>query len=130
MALLDTVHRQAIQEVVDSWRNRCLLEDGSLLSDGQRVWTSENLARVYHNVIEAPLVDRRTFMEKFREQLEGDHDLVVLGAEAMAVYYLILWPGAVTALTKRDRMNEVLSWAGDRLAEDSAVWRAFAEGIA
>jgi hypothetical protein len=26
-------------------------------------------------------------------------------------------------------VNEVLSWAGEQLAEDATVWRAFGEGI-
>jgi hypothetical protein len=36
MALLDVRKRQAIQEVVDRWRERCLLEDGSLCSTTRR----------------------------------------------------------------------------------------------
>lgn len=129
MALLDVRKRQAIQEVVDRWRERCLLEDGSLLFDDEQVWTPENLALLYHNVIEAPLEDERSFLEKYREQLRGSRELVLLGAEAMAVYYLFVWIGAVTAQTKRERLNEVLSWAGEQLDAESAIWRAFAEGI-
>ena len=77
-----------------------------------------------------PLEDERTFLEKFREQLKGDRGLVLLGAEAMAVYYLIVSPSAVRPETKRERVNEVLSWADEQLAAGSAVWRAFDEGIA
>ena len=44
--------------------------------------------------------------------------------------FLMVWPGAVTSATKRERVSEVLSWAGEHLAEDSLLWRAFAEGIA
>jgi len=80
-------------------------------------------------VIEAPLEDERSFLEKYREQLQGSRELVLLGAEAMAVYYLFVWIGAVTAQTKRERLNEVLSWAGEQLDAESAIWRAFAEGI-
>lgn len=129
MALLDVRKRRAIQEVVDRWRERCLLEDASLLFDDQQVWTPENLALLYHNVIEAPLEDERSFLEKYREQLQGSRELVLLGAEAMAVYYFFVWIGAVTAQTKRERLNEVLSWAGEQLDAESAIWRAFAEGI-
>ena len=130
MAVLGWLRRGAIQEVVDRWRDRCLLADGSLLFDDQQVWTPDNLARLYRNVIEVPLEDGRSFLEKFREQLGSDRGLVLLGAEAMAVYYLIVWPGAVKPATKRERVNRVLSWASEQLAEDSSVWRAFAEGIA
>ena len=127
--MLRVCRGRRIQEAVDRWRDQCLLEDGSLLFDGQQVWTPDNLARLYHNVIEAPLVDRRTFMEKFREQIEGNRGLALLGAEALTVYYLFVWLGAVTPTTKRARVNDVLSWAGEELAEDSCAWRAFAEGI-
>lgn len=130
MAILDSIDRQAIQEAVDCWCNSCLLGDGSLLWDDRQVWTRENLARLYRNVVELPLTDRRTFMEKFHEQLGDDPDLVLLGAEVLAIYYLILWPGAATPATKRARVADVLSWAGKDLDEDSLLWRAFAEGIA
>ena len=130
MAVLGSQPRKAIQEVVDRWRERCLLADGSLLFDDEQVWTPGNLARLYRNVIEVPLDDDRTFLEKFREQLGGDRGLVLLGAEAMAVYYLIVSPGTVRPTTKRERVNEVLSWADEELAEDSGFRRAFAEGIA
>src|SRR3954463_10572396 len=102
MALLSAQKRQNIQEVVDRWRERCLLDDGSLLFDELEVWTPENLALLYHNVIEAPLEDDRSFLEKSREQLRGSRELVLLGAEAMVVYYLFVWPGAVTGPTKRE----------------------------
>jgi 5-methylcytosine-specific restriction enzyme B len=85
MAVLGSLPREAIQEVVDRWRERCLLEDGSLLFENRQVWTPDNLARLYRNVIEVPLEDDRTFLEKFREQLNEDRGLVLLGAEAMAV---------------------------------------------
>jgi hypothetical protein len=127
MALLDVRKRQAIQEVVDRWRERCLLGDGSLLFDGEQVWTPENLALLYHNVIEAPLEDERSFLEKYREQLQGSRELVLLGAEAMAVYYLFVWIGAVTAQTKRERLNEVLSWASAGTGGRS--WRAGRGGL-
>ena len=129
MAILEWLRREAIQDAVSRWRDRCLLDDGSLLFDGEQVWTAGNLARVYRNVIEAPLGGRRSFAEKFREQLEEDRGLVILGAEAMAVYYLFVWIEAVTPATKRARVNDVLSWAGKELEAESSVWRAFAEGI-
>jgi 5-methylcytosine-specific restriction protein B len=69
-------------------------------------------------------------MEKFRQQLGDERGLVLLGAEILAVYYLMVWPGAVTSATKRERVGEVLSWAGEQLTEDSLLWHALAEGIA
>jgi 5-methylcytosine-specific restriction enzyme B len=109
MALLATMQRQAIQEAVDQWRDRCLVGDGLLLFVGKQVWTHDNLARLYRNVIGVPLTDRRTFMEKFHEQLGGDRDLVLLGAEVLAVYYLIADAAAVRPATKRQWVGEALS---------------------
>jgi 5-methylcytosine-specific restriction enzyme B len=130
VALLATIPRQAIQKAVDQWRDRCLVGDGSLLFEGQQLWTHDNLARLHTNVIGVPLTEPGTFMENFGEQLGGDRSLVLLGAEALAVYYLIADAAAVRPATKRRRVGEVLSWTGEHLAEDSVAWRAFAEGIA
>jgi 5-methylcytosine-specific restriction enzyme B len=127
MALLNRHKRESIQEVVDRWREQCLIEDGSLLYEGEELWTLENLGRLYHNLVEAPLLDDRSFIEKFQVQLEGDRQLVLLGAEATAIYYLFVWEGAISGKTKRARINEVLSWADESLSEDSSVWLAFGE---
>jgi hypothetical protein len=37
-----------------------------------------------------PLEAERSFLEKYREQLQGSREVVLLGAEAMAVYYLFV----------------------------------------
>jgi hypothetical protein len=121
VALLATTQRQAIQQAVDQWRERWLVGDGSLLFEGEQVWTHGNLARLYGNVIGDPHTDRRTFTEKFREQLGEDRGLVLLGAEALAVYYLIADARAVRPATKRHRVGKVLSWAGEQLSEESVA---------
>lgn len=126
MAITDQACRAHIQVVVDQWRERCLIEDGSLLFDGE-LWTRENLDRVHHNIVEAPLIDDRSFIEKLEVQLEGNQSLVRLGAETTVIYYLFAWHGAVTAATKRARVNQILSWAGDSLDETSEVWQALGE---
>ena len=127
MALSNRRKLEDIQEVVDRWRERCLVDDGSLLYEDEQLWSADRLSRLYHNVIEAPLLDARTFIDKYKEQLEGDRQLVLLGAEVLAVYYLFAWQGAVSGATKRRRVGEVLGWAGESLADDSAVSRAFGE---
>lgn len=101
MAVVAGTSRENIDAAVEQWRDRCLLEDGSLIFEGETVWTTENLTRLYDNVVGSPLVDNRSFIEKFRDQLGGERQLVLLGAEIVAVYYLFAWKGAVTPRTKR-----------------------------
>lgn len=127
MAVTEQARREHIQAVVDLWRDRCLIDDGSLLFEGEQLWTAENLGRIYHNIVEAPLLDERSFIEKLEVQLGGDRQLVLLGAETNVIYYLFAWRGAVTATTKRARVNQVLGWSGESLVEDSEVWRALGE---
>lgn len=129
MAIIKASTRTHLDSVIALWRDRCLLDDGSLLFQDE-VWTPENLARVYHNVVEAPLLDSRSFAEKLEVQLEGDRNLVRLGGEAMVVYYLFAHRSAVSPETKRARINQILGWAGDALDQDTEVWRGLGdEGI-
>lgn len=127
MAIVAGTKRANIDAVVAQWRQRCLLNEGSLLFDGEKVWTVENLTRLHDNVVGSPLADSRSFIEKFQVQLGTDRQLVLLGAEAMVAYYLFVWRGGVGPRTKRARVNEILGWAGESLAEDSDVWRALGE---
>lgn len=131
MAIGYPAARESLDAVVDRWRERCLLRDESLLFEGDQVWTPGGLARVYHNVVETPLLDRRSFLENFEIQLEGDRSLVRLGAEAMGVYYLFAHRSAVSPETKRARIAQILSWGGDTLDDRSVVWRGLeSEGVA
>jgi 5-methylcytosine-specific restriction protein B len=127
VAVIEQARREHIQAVVDLWRDRCLLEDGSLLFEEEQLWTADNLGRIYHNIVEAPLLDERSFIDKLEVQLGDDRQLVLLGAETIVIYYLFAWRGAVTAATKRARVNQVLGWADESLVEDSEVWRALGE---
>jgi 5-methylcytosine-specific restriction protein B len=127
VALSYPERRVHIQAVVDAWRERCLVEDGSLLFDDEQVWTADLLGRAHHNIAEEPLLDGRTFTEKLKQQLSAERQLILLGAEVLVVYYLFLWHGAVGPATKRARVNEILGWADAALPEDSEVFAALGE---
>lgn len=121
--------RTRIEAVVKRWEQQCLLADGSLLEDGEQVWTVEALDRAYRNIVETPLLDGRKFLEKLREQL-SDPELIALGAELLVIYYLFAWHGSIGADTKHARVNEVLGWGGRALDEDGEVWAALGgEGV-
>jgi len=119
--------RASIDEVVARWRAACLIEDGSLLNDDGAIWTADNLSGLYENVVESPLTDGRSFIEKLEEQTRGNDALVLLAAESLVVYYLFAWNGAVGARRKRENVNTVLGWTKRTLPEDSDLWRALGE---
>lgn len=127
MAPTDPRRRTNIDAVVGQWRNSCLIHDGSLLEEGEDVWTAENLGALYHNIVEAPLTDNRNFIDKLEEQTQGSDALISLAAELLAVYYLFAWKGAVSARRKRENVNRVLAWAGRELPQDGDVWRALGD---
>jgi 5-methylcytosine-specific restriction protein B len=127
VSLTDARPHEHIQAVVDAWKERCLLEDGSLLYDEEQLWSPDNLAQAHHNIAEQPLLDGGSFIEKLERQLAGERRLVLLGAELLVVYYLFAWDGSVGAATKRDRVAKVLAWANAELPEDSEAWQALGE---
>lgn len=109
-------------------RERCLFQQDSLFFQGSAVWTPANLKRLRTVFLEQPDESKRTFWEKYQDQLANeDREVILLGAEVLAVYYL--YPLNVLGDTKRDRVNQVLRWAGDELPEDNPITRAFWHGI-
>ena len=126
MALTELDRCAHVEAVVDAWRERCLIEDGSLLQDGEQLWQTDHLDRAYRNIAEEPLLDERRFVEKLKVQL-SDRELILLGAELLVIYYLFAWGGSISAATKRARVNEVLAWAGTHLTESGHVWEALGE---
>lgn len=125
--MVDASRRKHIDALVEEWRERCLIGDGSLLSPDEDLWTTENLKNAYSNIAEHPLLDSRSFMEKLKDQVGGETQLTLLGAELLIVYYLFAWVGSVGSERKRSRVNEVLAWAGRELPEESEAWQALGE---
>lgn len=109
-------------------REHCLLQQDSLFVQGSAVWTPANLKRLRTVFLEQPDESKRTFWDKYHDQLVGERPEVIrLGAEVLAVYYL--YPLNVRGDTKRDRVNQVLGWAGDKLRDDNPIAEAFSHGI-
>lgn len=118
-----------VYAVVDRWREECLVRDGSLLFEGEQLWTPVIIGELYHRYNENLLEDDRTFEEKFKEQLGGDRkDVTRLAAEVLLVYFLFA-VRAVNGPRKRELIHEVLSWGGDQLDDTAEVARALDAGI-
>ena len=77
----------AILDAAEKWKQRCLLEGGSLFSD-ERLWTLQNFRQLHTHFVERPDAGAGSFEEKLRRQLEpaapggeasvGGNDVAVL----------------------------------------------------
>ncbi len=117
-----------IYEAADAFRNNCLLRDGSLLFEQVSLWRPELLESIHKAFVATPDEGDRSFIDKFRDQIQPTGTEVIrLAAELLAVYFL--FPSNVGGFRKRQVVNEVLGWAGDNLPENHLVSLAFEHGI-
>jgi 5-methylcytosine-specific restriction protein B len=128
MALYSEHDTGKIYQAAQSFRDNCLLIDGSLLFESAAVWRSDVLDRIHKAFVATPDEGDRSFIVKFKDQVgQAGPDVVRLAAEILSVYFL--FPSSVGGVRKRQVVNEVLSWSGDTLPDAHLVSAAFANGI-
>lgn len=119
-----------IYETANTFRENCLLRNGSLLYNEQEVllWRPELLESIHKAFVTSPDEGDRSFIDKFRDQIQpAGPEVIRLAAELLSVYFL--FPSNVGGFRKRQVVNEVLGWAGDNLPETDPVSQAFEHGI-
>ena len=115
-------------EAADAFRNNCLLRDGSMLFEQACLWRPELLESIHKAFVATPDEGDRSFIDKFRDQIQpAGTEVIRLAAELLAVYFL--FPSNVGGFRKRQVVNEVLGWAGDNLPEPHLLFQAFEHGI-
>ena len=99
-----------ILSAADAWRERCLIEDGSVFLDEEKLWSRENI----RELIEACRPDSRTHGGRdgswafLMQQMEGEQPAIVrLAAEAV-------W---LTDLYPTTKHSEASSWKRSRFEE-------------
>lgn len=111
------------------WKERCLLEDGSLFTPGLAVWTKENVEDLWRRFIDDADYGDGTFFEKLQQQLVGAGDGVVqLAAEMLFVHFLT--PLDIRPTTKLDYVKLILSWMEDPLELGGEFREAMSGGFA
>ena len=106
----------AILSAADRWKQRCLLDGGSLFGE-ERLWTGQNFDQLRVHVVESPDAGSDPFYEKLRRQLDpAPPEAKRLWSELTWAFYLIVRD--VKPNTKRDRIAMVWEWSGARLPED------------
>jgi MoxR-like ATPase len=104
---------EAIYEAADQFRQRCLVERHSLLWPQHRVWTTANISSLWDAFIGHPDTSRRTFFEKWRDQLADQPEAIHrIAADTIAFYHL--FPSNVGHETKIADVRRVISWKLDR----------------
>ena len=114
---------EGIYRLADVWRQRCLLGNGSLLWEGEQVWTIEALEAFKKCFTDNPDELGDGFEVKYRRQLSDQEATVVkLAAELVLVYFL--FPSTVSGATKRDLIQKVVSWKQIEIPPAGvAAWR-------
>jgi 5-methylcytosine-specific restriction protein B len=110
MARYSEHDRAAVDTTVDRWREDCLIHDGSLLYDGEHIWTPEAVEELYNKFNLDPQEDKeRSFEQKFEAQLsEASQKTGRLAAEVVAVY-LLFATDAINGPRKRELIATILS---------------------
>ena len=106
----------AILAAAERWKQRCLLDGGSLFTEKQ-LWTRKHFRLLHTHYVEQPIEGSDPFEVKLRRQLElAPPDAKCLWAEITWLYYLIV--SNVTRVTKLDRIRMVWNWSGAQLPEN------------
>ena len=106
----------AILEAADRWKQRCLLDGGSLFTD-ERLWTRDHFEELRIHFVENADEGSDVFYEKLRRQLDpAPPKAKRLWSEMTWAFYLIV--RNVVPKTKRHQIAMVWEWSGARLPED------------
>src|ERR1035437_3975187 len=96
------------------WADKCLQHDDSILSDDQRLWTTEHLDELDQLFVQNLEEGERTFLEKLEDQIRpGSPESRRLMAEAL--WILMLFQSNIKAETKRTNVQTVWAWSGTEL---------------
>ncbi len=127
---LEKNDRKAIYDVAEKWKNECLLNDKSLIWDGESIWTDENINRFKSIFVENPDVSGENFDSKLKIQLENESEGVYkLAIEIMFVYYLFPYNGSITYKTKMTKLDMIASWKTIEIDHSLPVFKALLDGL-
>jgi hypothetical protein len=130
--LMSRYHREpAVIEAAARWRDRCLLDDGSVLSETKRLWSLENLVHLERHFVDNPDDGEGGFFDKLEEQLSpAPAAAKQLAAELLWLLYLGVSEGAIRGGTKRLQIRRVWEWSGEPLPDAPRELEALDRGIA
>lgn len=113
------------------WMTEVLPQGGSLLVDGAKIWTPENLGELHRVFIGQPdLTKNKSFLEKLRDQLAtASPEAIQLMAEMHVVHFQIIWTGAISQAKKQSDVEAILSWMPRPVSLPADVAEALGPGM-
>ena len=105
----------AVYEAANDWKERCLLSDGCILSEGKNLWTRDLLDDPkMHGFTDNFGTHEGDFFSKLRQQVEAfSSNQIQFIAECL--WLMFLFPTRMKPKTKRDRIRNIWSWSGHDL---------------
>jgi len=107
-----------LRDAASHWRDRCLLDGGSIFTD-EALWVPENVQSLVQHYSQNLQEGEGDFFQKFEVQLSGaPAPAIRLAAEILWVMYLIVHSSASSGGTKRVHVRKVFGWSGREIPED------------
>ena len=106
---------EGVYAAARQWVDRALLEDGSLFTPGKRIWSRHWLEEIREHFLNQPDESDATFYQKLERQLRHSApEVFQLMAEVLYMHFLIIGKKWMKGETKKEQINLVLEWSGQR----------------
>ncbi|MFZ5573024.1 MAG: AAA family ATPase [Thermodesulfobacteriota bacterium] len=101
----------------EHWRQKCLLEDGSVLTE-KSLWKQENFEEIDKHVVNQPNEGEGNFFEKLEAQLISTKpEIKQLTAEILWVMFLC--PSNISPGKKREGFQTIWNWSEESYPQDT-----------
>ncbi|MDH1087612.1 AAA family ATPase [Pantoea brenneri] len=108
-----------ILEAASEWRQRCLINGGSLFSN-KNLWDSQHLAEIERDVVNSQLELEGNFIHRLKEQLASvSPEAKQLTAEML--WLLFLCASNISVRTKREQITTIWGLANEPLNSDNPL---------
>ena len=108
---------EAILDATEQWKQRCLLNGGSLFTE-ERLWTRGNFEQLRTHFVEKPDEGQGAFDEKLKRQLAPTPPATKrLWSEMTWVYYVMVFD--VKGETKLDQIKTAWEWSESELPDSA-----------
>ena len=120
-----------ILKAADEWRQRCLLRDGSILSD-RNLWTKQNISDLRKLFVDNPIAGGdKSFYDKLHDQIgNAKPEICQLASEAIWLLLLFVYERSVSVEKKRERIAEIWKFSGETLPSSELLADDCLRGLA
>lgn len=123
--------RDNVYQAAATWKEKCLLQDGSLFDNNTALWTLQNLQSLKAIFNDNPMyTEKATFDQKFEMQLKGaPQEIYRLAMEIMYIYYLFPHYESINYRTKLLKLENIASWGQISYNKNHPMLKHLEKGI-